>query len=927
MKITNIKINGMKNAVGYDFSNIRISWKISGTKAEAAAYQSGANNIKIEVAKDASFHSVLLEKQGNLRQTGEVLDLKLSPRSRYYVRVSVQGAGENYVSEAAFFETSKMDEAWTGRWIKPQEGDTFHPVFGKEFIADKKVRSARLYISGLGMYQAFLNGKQVGKEILTPYYSNYHMQIQYQTYDLTQELRQGTNEVRVLLGNGWYKGKFGLNHQENNFGSEFMMLAEIHVLYEDGTEAVIGSDETWEYCGSDIESSSIYDGEVINHLLWEGVENKRKKPVTARPEGKTVSRYSLPVIEKEDMPVREVIKTPAGETVLDFGQNFAGYVVFRTFLAKGTKIVLDFGEILQDGNFYNKNYRDAKSQFIYISDGRSEIVKPHFTYFGFRFVRVTGWQGEISKDDFIGKAIYSDMDRTGFIETGHAKVNRLFLNALWGQKSNFVDFPTDCPQRDERLGWTGDAQVFSGTASYNMDTGAFYRKFLHDLRMEQKKYDGIVPGVIPVLDPNGPIFSSIWGDIATFLPMVIYEHTGDQAALADNYPMMKDWVDKITREDQARGQQYLYNFGNQLGDWLALDGRTEQSMNGGTDEYFIGSGYYAMSVAKTAEAAKILGKTEDENYYGKLYGQIKDAVIKEYFTQSGRLAIDSQTGYIVALYSGIYPDKERVKQGLRTRLYKDCYKMKGGFVGAPIFCRVLAENDMQEEAFYFLLQEGYPGWLHCVNLGATTIWERWNSVLDDGHLSGTMMNSLNHYAYGAVIEFLYRDVAGFHAAEPGFHKIIYAPLINQKLGTMKASYDCPYGKWRSEWDIWPDGRVHVVLEVPFGCTAVVGLPFYPDGEIGEVAAGVHRFDYQPTEDLRMRYSRQTMFKDMMQDEKAQEIIERVSPLLGYFLGSGNEDFLYESLDTLAGMSYMGFKEEEIEKLTDELTAIYDEMER
>lgn len=726
-----------------------------------------------------------------------------------------------------------------------------------------------------------------------------------------------------MLGNGWYKGKFGLKRQENIFGSEFMLLAEIHICYEDGDCEALGSDLTWEYRGSDIAESGIYDGEVIHHLLWEGQENDWKKPAEAQPQGKLVPRYSLPVVEKEDMPVREVLKTPAGETVLDFGQNFAGYVAFQTYLAKGAKIVLDFGEILQEGNFYNKNYRDAKSRFTYISDGRSELVKPHFTYFGFRYVRVTGWQGEVSKDDFMGKAVYSDMERTGFLETGHAKVNRLYLNALWGQKSNSVDFPTDCPQRDERLGWTGDAQVFSGTASYNMDTGAFYRKFLCDLRTEQEKYDGIVPGVIPVLDPDGPIFSSVWGDIATFLPMVIYEHTADVQALKESYPMMKDWVDKITREDQARGQQYLYNFGNQLGDWLALDGRTEQSMNGGTDEYFIGSCYYAMSAEKTAQAAKILGKTEDAAYYEALHAQIKDAAIREYFTQSGRLAIDSQTGYIVALYAGIYPDKERVKQGLRTRLYKDCYKLKGGFVGAPILCRVLAENGMQEEAFYFLLQEGYPGWLHCVGLGATTIWERWNSVLDDGKISGTMMNSLNHYAYGAVIEFLYRDVAGFYPAAPGFQKIIYAPLVNQKLGWMKASYQCPYGTWRSEWEICPDGRVHVVLEVPLGCTAVVGLPFYPEGEIGEVTAGTYRFDYQPTEDVRARYNRQTMFKDMMQDEKAQKIIERVSPLLGYFLGSGNEDFLYESLDTLLRMSYMGFQEEEVERLANELTSIYD----
>ena len=336
MKITNIKINGMKDPVGYDFSTVRISWKMSGTQSESEAYLSGSEKTKIEAAQDDSFSSVLFEKQGDLNQAGEVLDMKLLPRTRYYVRVSVHGECGEFVSDAAYFETSKMDEEWTGGWIKPQEGDTFHPVFRKRFIADAKVRSARLYISGLGMYQAFLNGKQAGEEILTPYYSNYHMQVQYQTYDVTQQLGQGENEFRVLLGNGWYKGKFGLNHQENNFGSEFMMLAELCILYEDGTETVIGSDGTWEYCGSDIEASSIYDGEVVNHLLWEGRENNWKKPAPAKPEGKLVSRYSLPVIEKEDMPVRQVIKTPAGETVLDFGQNFAGYVVFQTFLAQGT---------------------------------------------------------------------------------------------------------------------------------------------------------------------------------------------------------------------------------------------------------------------------------------------------------------------------------------------------------------------------------------------------------------------------------------------------------------------------------------------------------------------------------------------------------------------------------------------------------------
>ena len=621
--------------------------------------------------------------------------------------------------------------------------------------------------------------------------------------------------------------------------------------------------------------------------------------------------------------MKEVIHTPIGETVLDFGQNFAGYVSFVSNQPKGTKIVLDFGEILQNDNFYNENYRSAKAQFVYISDGTERVVKPQFTYYGFRYVRVSGWQGELKLEDFTGIAVYSKMETTGKIETGHDGVNQLFSNAMWGQKSNSVDFPTDCPQRDERLGWTGDAQVFSGTACYNMDCAAFYNKFIHDLRIEQKKLDGILPGVIPVFDPNAAIFSSIWGDIATFLPTVLYEHYGDHQALEQYYPMMKDWVDKITREDQKRGQKYLYDFGNQLGDWLALDGRTEQSMKGGTDDYFIGSCYYAMSAGKLADAAKALGYTEDEAYYRDLQEKIKAAVLKEYFSETGRLGIDTQTAYIVALYSGIYKEKERVVEGLKSRLYKDCYKMKGGFVGAPIMCRIMAENGLEEEAFYFLLQEGYPGWMHCINLGATTIWERWNSVLDNGQLSGTMMNSLNHYSFGAIVEYLYRDVAGLKAIEPGFKKALITPLMNQKLKFMKMEYESVYGTYKVEWKIQKDGMIKVHVEVPFGCTAVIGLPFY-EGEVEEVEAGAYDYEYRPTTDLRSLYTKKTLFKDMMQNSKAMEIIDRVSPLLQHFLSSGDEEFLHESLTTLEGMFFLGFSKEMIDNLTAELTKLGEE---
>lgn len=924
MKITNVRVNGMENPTGFDFETVCVSWKVRESFAKKQA------NVKIEVSLKKDFADIFWSKEGkDLNSAGEKLEFPQNAHTKYYIRITVtDDKGETAVSEPAYFETGKMDETWIGKWITTEKEDTFHPLFVKEFEVKKEIVSARLYICGLGLFEAKLNGRKVGDEVLTPYYSNYHDEAQYLTFDITEQiiLRPDKNRLTVSLGNGWYKGRFGLGNQSNNFGDEFKLIAEIRLVYEDREVQVIGTDETWEYIGSDVEDDGIYDGEIINHLLWDGKENLPKRAVLTSAEGRLVARYSVPVMEMEDMPVKEVIHTPAGETVLDFGQNFAGYVTFVNHLAKGARIIFDHGEILQDGNFYNANYRSAKAQFVYISDGREELVRPSFTYFGFRYVRVTGWPEEVTGENFTGKAVYSKMDRTGYIETGHKGVNRLFLNALWGQKSNFVDFPTDCPQRDERLGWTGDAQVFSGTASFNMDTTAFYNKFMHDLRTEQIKYDGILPGVIPVLDPNGPIFSSVWGDIATFLPMVVYEHSGNAEVLKSCYPMMKDWVDKITREDQARGQKYLYDFGNQLGDWLALDGRTEQSMEGGTDAYYIGSNYYAMSVQKTAKAAEILGYKEDRDYYNALYQKIKDAIIREYFTETGRLAIDSQTGYIVALYSGIYKDRDAVVAGLKARLYKDCYKLKGGFTGAPILCRVLSENGFEEDAFYFLLQEEYPGWMHCIKLGATTIWERWNSVLDDGHMSGTMMNSLNHYSYGSVVEYLYRDVAGLKALEAGFKKVLITPLVNGKLKYMHMTYDSAYGEYKINWEILKNGKVSADIQIPFGCSAVIGLPFYEEktgGKIMEVTAGSYHYEYSPTEDLRQRYNNKTMFKDMMHDPEAMNVIERVSPMLMYFLSTGNEDYFYESIQSLEKLSYMGFTGEMVDNLRTELSKLMD----
>lgn len=911
MKVTDVRINGIKNPVGFSYDLLKCSWKVTGTNSRRQ------KRAKIEISNNENFKDLLYVKESEfLDSTGEQICIDCQPKTKYFYRIVVEtDEGETATSEIASFETGKMDEPWSANWIGTQSGEQFHPLFRKEFNSKKPVKSARLYMCGLGLYEVSINGKKVGNEYLTPLYSDYYTEYQYQTYDVT-DMISSINRVEIMLGNGWYKGRFGLGDLKENFGSEFACIAELHISYHDEEEEVIITDENWRYVGSDVELSDIYDGEIFNRLLWDGKSNPEKEvSILNLDKNKLISRYSLPVIEKEEIFVQEIIHTPAGATVLDMGQNFAGFIEFRSTFPKGTKLTFDFGEILQNGNFYNDNYRSAKSQFIYVSDGTDEIVRPHFTFFGFRYVRVTGWLGHLSERDIVGKVIYSDLDQVGSIHTSDEKINRLFQNCLWGQKSNFIDFPTDCPQRDERLAWTGDAQVFAGTASYNMDTRAFYNKFLHDLRVEQTKHHGIVPAFIPVF--GEPIACSVWGDIGTFLPMVLFNHYGDIDVLEKHFPMMKDWVDYITKEDEKRGQKYLYDFGSQIGDWLAQDGRSPQSFKGGTDDSFIASCYYYESIKMVAEAAGILGKVLEEEKYRNLSLKVREAILNEFFTPIGRLSIDTQTGYLLALNFGIYVDKEKLVEGLRERFYKDCYKLTGGFVGAPIMCRVLAENSMEEEALDFLLQENFPSWLYSVNLGATTIWERWNSVLEDGSMSGTIMNSLNHYAYGAVIEYLYRDLGGIRSLEPGFKKVLFAPQITGKFQHFSAEYDSISGKYVSQWRVNDDGSVGVRFEVPFNCSAEVHLPEYA-GETILLEAGTHEWVYNPLKEFRNLFTVNTRISELAKNQKALEILQRRLPLVAGFISSGDIDGMSHSLNTLNKLGFLGIHPNEIEKAAEEI---------
>jgi len=915
MKITDIRINGIDNPLGFAFHGICCSWHVTDTEAQKQKYAS------IEVSDSETFEHILCQKEGaDLKQSGERLELSLTPRTTYYYRVFVEAdTGDVAVSDTGFFETGKMNEGWKADWISPD--DEFHPVITKSFQAAKKVKRARLYITGVGLFEAYLNGEKLGNEYLTPYINHYETNIQVMTFVLDGKLGEN-NLLEIILGKGWYMGTFGLELQNNNYGDRMAVIAELHLEYEDGNRACIVTDDSWHYYGSDIEDSSIYDGEIIDRLLWEGKEN-RKKPVEViknpeRSEGtknleKThiMDRISLPVLVMEEMAVKEVIFTSNKETVLDMGQNFAGFIEFTADFPKGTQVVLDFGEILQNGNFYNRNYRAAKSRFVYISGGKKEVIRPHFTFFGFRYVRVTGWKGEVKKTDFIGKVLYSDIKRTGFIKTSNQKINRLYENTIWSLKSNFIDMPMDCPQRSERLGWTGDAQVFAPTASYHMDTRAFFHKFVKDLRDEQNMLGGGVPNYVPNIGHKDDV-GSVWGDIATFLPNTLFAFFGNLDEMAYCYPLMKDWVDYIDGKDGETGFCF--------GDWLALDGPAPTSFKGGTDDSYISSLYYFRSVQILQEMAARLNKTEDANHYRILEEQVKKAIFSEYFTPNGRLSIDTQAAYVIALKFNIYTNRDKILEQFKLRLQKDGNQIKCGFVGAPLICTVLSEAGLTELAYDLLLREDFPSWLYSVNLGATTIWERWNSVLSDGTINDTGMNSLNHYAYGSVMEFVYAYAAGIRPLEPGFKSAIIAPVPDIRLHQVQCSYHSVNGEYVCDWQIRVDGTFKVHIKVPFDCKAEVELPGYPDGKMN-LEAGDYHFTYTPRRDFRKPYHEGTTLARIARDQKAAGILNQYTPALAGIAASGDPEFAAKSLAEIRAMAFLPFEPDKLQKAIEEISQL------
>ncbi|MBN2220643.1 MAG: family 78 glycoside hydrolase catalytic domain [Vallitaleaceae bacterium] len=963
MKIVNCKTNHLVNPIAYDMEQLVLTWVVEESKSSKQTY------ARVRVYEDQNKESLVHDSGERKEIDGRAYEpgIELKPYTRYFWEVEVEGnLLDRATSEMNYFETGKMKEEWTASWITTAwEDQKISPYVRKRFQVNKVLKQARLYIIGLGLYEAHMNGERIGNELLTPYCNAYDAWLQYQAYDVSNQIQRGENMLGVLLGNGWAKGRFGTFGEMNTtYIDDFALRCELHLNYEDGSFEIIGTDESWTSKPAPILEDSIYNGEIFdaNRISEDWADTKSdnegwEKVRSYEPKGlgPIVDRMSPPVMIKEEIKPIELIHTPAGEWVLDMGQNMVGWLRCKIKEPKGAKIVLSHGEVMQEGNFYRDNLREAKAQYTYISDGKEAVVEPHFTFYGFRYVKLEGFRSPIDLNDFIGCVIYSDLDTIGHIETSDPLVNRLFLNALWGQKGNFLDVPTDCPQRDERMGWTGDAQVFSGTASFNMDTYAFYVKFMRDLYEEQKFSGGMVASTVPTFTQNKHSEASFigggacaWSDAATVIPWEVYLHTGDASILKRQYDSMKSWVDWIIKKDQESGDRKLWTVGFHFGDWLALDGPVEGGVMGGTDNGLLASAYYRLSTNILSKTAKALGFAEDEKYYGERSEQIKRAIQDEFFSKNGRSTIQTQTAHVVALHFDLVEEqaKKRVVNDLKALLKKSQMHLKTGFIGTPYLCRSLSDNDASDEAYQLFLQEDYPSWLYEVIMGATTIWERWNSILPDGKISGTGMNSLNHYAYGSIMEWVYRNVCGIKPLEeaPGFKQFIIRPEANGRMRYAKASLYSSMGQIESGWELAEDGSLCIKVKVPFDTRAkiylrdaklseVKGLEQILSSEqfgsevVIEVESGNYAFCYQPTLSYQKKYSLATPLWEIEKNEATREVLKKYAP---HLVESSSDklgmEFPYSIADVLAsgdgfmlGMALRGMDVEGYAKEIEELS--------
>lgn len=824
------------NPLGIDVQKPRLSWQI--VSAEENVLQT-AYEIRVT---DQTANGKLLWTSGKVNSAQSVNvayqgpALKSMQRVFWKVRVWDNKNKVSAWSAPASWEMGLLEpESWKASWItlgsEPDvKGSKPCQYFRKDFAAPKTIKSARVYVTAQGLYQIFLNGKKVSADLFTPGWTSYKNRIQYQTYDVTSML-QSKNSVGAILGDGWFRGNIGWGNENGYYGHKIAFLAQLQINYTDGTSEVIGTDQSWKVSNGPITESDIYNGETydarkempgwasagFDDSQWQKVAVvDQSKKILVAPQGAVVKAI-------EEIAPLKLINTPKGETVFDMGQNMVGWVRLKVQGKKGDQVTLKFAEVLtKEGNFYTDNLRRAKCTDNFILNGSGqEVFEPHFTFHGFRFVKIEGLSAQPSLDQITGVVIHSDMTPTGSFTCSDPMINQLQHNIQWGQKGNFLDVPTDCPQRDERLGWTGDAQVFSMTAAYNFNVAPFYTKWMRDVAADQLP-SGLVPHVIPdVLKGAGG--STAWADVSIIVPWTTYLVYGDKRILEVQYSSMKSWVEYMS---SRAGEDHLWTGDFHFGDWLAFATTRSDYPGATTEKDLIATAYYSYSSGLLAKIAAVIGQNDDAKKYAQLSESIKKAFQEEFVTPAGRLVSHTQTAYSLALAFDLLPEDLIPKA---AKYLADDVKKMGhlttGFVGTPLLCKTLSVHGYDDLAFMLLNRKDYPSWLYPVTQGATTIWERWDGQKPDGSFQDVGMNSFNHYAYGAIGEWLYRHVAGMDIdpETPGYKHILLAPHPGGGLTNADAEFTSLYGKVKSAWKLDGNDFVYEVT-VPANTTATVTLP-------------------------------------------------------------------------------------------------------
>lgn len=735
--------------------------------------------------------------------------------------------------QTAFFQSTDWKAKWIG--IGLEEDPQFRPVqyFRRSFKLDKRVAQATAYVTAQGMYEAYINGKRVGDAYLTPGWTSYKKRLQYQVYDVTDLVSTGQNVAAAMVGNGWFRGTLGWVGNGNIYGKELGLLMQLHIKYTDGTVDMVTTDENWKSSYGGVQTAEIYDGETIDHNKeqqgWNTTAFNENKwvPVRVLNTGfdHLVATYNEPVKKQEEFKAVKLIITPKGERVLDFGQNLVGWVKLNVKGNKGDSVIIKHAEVLDKfGNFYTENMRSAKTTATYVLSGEgAEIFEPHFTFYGFRYIKLEGDVENIQPENCTAVTLYSAMPLSGTFTSSNALINQLQHNIQWGQRGNFLDVPTDCPQRDERLGWTGDAQAFSRTAAFNFNVHNFFAKWLRDVEADQLE-NGSVPFVVPNVLGQNSAGSAGWADAATIIPWNLYLAYGDKRILETQYNSMKKWVGFM----ESKSTNDLWNTGFHFGDWLFYrpfddnDGRAAV-----TDKYLIAQCFYAHSTQLVINAAKVLGKTKDVDEYTNRLSRIKAAFLNEYVTPSGRLVSGTQTAMVLALNFDMLP--EGLREATANRLVENIKSygmhLSTGFLGTPYLTDVLTRFGKTDIAYQLLLQESFPSWLYPVKMGATTIWERWSGIRPDSTFEPASMNSFNHYAYGAIGDWMYRRMAGIdnHDELAGYKKINIKPYLGNGFYSASASLNTYYGTISNEWKI-SGNKFQMITEIPVNTKAVIYVP-------------------------------------------------------------------------------------------------------